>query len=96
MSEIIQGESLSAALKKCPEWEISDDGKEVFRTIEFEEFSEVIDCVNEMAEMAEEAHHHPDIDIRYVKLMVRLTTHDAGGVTPADIEMASRIDNLVD
>ena len=96
MSEVIKKEELEVVLKKCPEWEISDDGKEIFRTLEFEEFMEAIDCVNEIAEMAEDAHHHPDFDIRYSRVTLRLTTHDEGGVTSADIEMASRIDNLVD
>ena len=96
MSDVIKGEGLEQALKKCPEWEVSEDGKEIFRTIEFEEFTEAIDCVNDIAEMAEEAQHHPDFDIRYSRVTLRLTTHDEGGVTPSDIEMAGRIDNLVD
>lgn len=96
MSDVIKGNELEQALKKCPEWEVSDDGKEIFRAIEFEEFTEAIDCVNDIAEMAEEAQHHPDFDIRYSKVVLRLTTHDEGGVTSADIEMAGRIDNLVD
>ncbi|MGJ8723129.1 MAG: 4a-hydroxytetrahydrobiopterin dehydratase [Roseibacillus sp.] len=96
MSDVIKGEALEQSLKKCPEWEVNEDGKEIFRTIEFEEFTEAIDCVNDIAEMAEEAQHHPDFDIRFSRVTLRLTTHDAGGVTPADIEMAGRIDNLVD
>ena len=96
MSEVIKGDELAQALKKCPEWEINENGKEIFRTVEFEEFTEGIDCVNDIAEMAEEAQHHPDFDIRYNRVTLRLTTHDVGGVTSADIEMAGRIDNLVD
>ena len=96
MSDVLKGEELELALKKCPEWEVSEDGKEIFRTIEFEEFTEAIDCVNDVAEMAEEAQHHPDFDIRFAKVTLRLTTHDVGGATSADIEMAGRIDNLVD
>ena len=96
MSDVIKGEELEKALKKCPEWEVNEDGKQIFRTIEFEEFTEAIDCVNDIAEMAEEAQHHPDFDIRYSRVTLHLTTHDAGGVTPSDIEMAGRIDNLVD
>lgn len=96
MSDELKGEELEQALKKCPEWEVSEGEKEIFRTIEFEEFMEGIDCVNDIAEMAEEAQHHPDFDIRYSRVTLRLTTHDEGGVTPADIELAGRIDNLVD
>lgn len=96
MSEVIEGKALEAALKKCPEWELSEDGKEIFRVIEFEEFTEAIDCVNDIAEIAEEAQHHPDFDIRFSKVVLHLTTHDEGGITSSDIEMAQRIDNLVD
>lgn len=96
MSDVIKGEDLEQALKRCPEWEVSEDGREIFRAIEFEEFTEAIDCVNDIAEMAEEVQHHPDFDIRYSKVILRLSTHDMGGVTSADLEIAGRIDNLVD
>jgi 4a-hydroxytetrahydrobiopterin dehydratase len=96
MSDIFSPAELEPAMKKCPEWEVSDDGKKIYRTIEFEEFTEAIDCVNDIAEIAEESQHHPDFDIRYSKVTLYLTTHDEGGITTADIEMAQRIDNLVD
>ena len=72
MSEVIKGEDLEQALKKCPEWEISEDGKEIFRVVEFEEFNEAMDCVNDIAEMAEEAQHHPDFDIRFTRVTLSL------------------------
>ena len=94
MSDLITADELDAALKKCPEWEV--EGNTITRTIEFEEFSEGIDFVNDLAEIAEEAQHHPDIDIRFTRITVALTTHDIGGVTELDIQLAQRIDNLVD
>ena len=94
MSDLIAEEDLSTALRKLPEWE--QEGESITRTIEFEEFTEAVDFVNDLAEIAEEAHHHPDIDIRYAKVMLRLTTHDVGGITDADIELAQRVDRLVD
>jgi 4a-hydroxytetrahydrobiopterin dehydratase len=94
MSDLLEDDELSAALKKCPEWEL--EKKTITRTVEFEEFMEAIDFVNDLAEIADEAQHHPDIRIRYTKVTLILTTHDAGGVTEADIELAQRIDNLVD
>lgn len=96
MSEVLSPEQLSTALLKCPEWEVSDDGKSIFRLIEFEEFTEVIDCVNDIAEIAEEAQHHPEFEIRFSKLLLLLTTHEEGGVTKFDVDLAQRIDNLVD
>lgn len=94
MSELLEAEELSIALKKCPEWEL--EKKSITRTIEFEEFNEAIDFVNDLAEIAEEAQHHPDIIIRHTRVSLHLTSHDAGGVTQLDIELAQRIDNLVD
>lgn len=94
MSELLDQDDLESALKKHPDWEL--EGNSLTRVIEFEEFMEGIDFVNLMAEVAEEANHHPDIDIRYTRVAIALTTHEAGGVTEADIELAQRIDNLVD
>lgn len=94
MSELLEADDLTAALKKCPEWDYEKNA--ITRTIEFEEFNDAIDFVNDLAEIAEEAQHHPDITIRHTKVTLKLTTHDAGGVTNLDIELAQRVDNLVD
>jgi len=94
MPELLDQDALETALKKCPEWE--QEGVSISRTVEFEEFMEAIDFVNDLAEIADEAQHHPDILIRYNKVTLTLTTHDAGGLTESDIELAQRVDNLVD
>ena len=82
------------ALTRCPAWELK--GKEIGRTFEFGSFPEAIDFVNEVAGIAEDAGHHPDIDIRYLRVSLRLTTHSKGALTGADFEVARRIDNFVD
>ncbi len=92
--ELIPAEELESALKRCPEWEV--EGEYITRTVEFEEYAESIDFVNFLAEIIEEAQHIPEIDIRDCKIILRLKTEDAGGVTELDIELATRIDNLVD
>ena len=92
--ELIPAEELEASLKRCPEWEA--EGDFITRSIEFEEYMESIDFVNTVAEIAEEAQHIPDIDIRDCLVILRVRTADAGGVTDLDIELASRIDTLVD
>jgi 4a-hydroxytetrahydrobiopterin dehydratase len=94
MSDLLEAEELATMLKKCPEWE--HEKKCLVRTIEFEEFMEAIDFVNDLAEIAEEAQHHPNITIRHTKVTLKLTTHDVGAVTELDIELAQRVDNLVD
>jgi len=94
MSDLLEEDDLKAALKKCPEWEY--EKKAITRVVEFEEFNDAIDFVNGVAEIVEEAQHHPEIIIRHIRVILKLTTHDAGGVTDADIELAQRIDNLID
>lgn len=94
MSELLSKDDLKRLMKKIPEWEL--EGKKIARTIEFDGFAEAVDFVNDVAEIAEDEGHHPDIDIRDNKVILSLTTHDAGGITELDIEVASRLDNLVD
>ena len=94
MSDLIDEGELTAALKKMPDWEV--EGKSIERIVEFEEFMDAIDFVNLVAKVAEDSQHHPEIDIRYSQVILRLTTHDVGGITELDIEMARRIDNLAD
>ena len=94
MSDLLEEDELHTALKKCPEWEY--EKKAIIRVVEFEEFNDAIDFVNGVAEIVEEAQHHPEINIRHTRVLLKLTTHDAGGVTDADIELAQRIDNLID
>lgn len=92
--DLLEAEELDAALKRLPEWEL--DGKTIVRTIEFEDFMEAIDFINDLADIAEEAQHHPDILIRYAKVTLTLTTHDVGGLTESDLELAKRVNNRVD
>ena len=94
MSELLEEDELDLALKKCPEWEI--EKKSIARDFEFEEFMDGIDFVNSVSEIAEDAQHHPDISIKHTKVTLKLTTYDMGGVTELDIQLAQRIDNLVD
>ncbi|MGJ8633785.1 MAG: 4a-hydroxytetrahydrobiopterin dehydratase [Luteolibacter sp.] len=94
MSDLLEEEELATALKKCPEWDYEE--KYITRTVEFEEFMEGIDFVNDVGEISEEAHHHPEIMIKHTKVTLKLTTEDVGGVTEIDIELAQRVDNLVD
>lgn len=94
MSELIDADELEGLLKKLPEWDL--ENKSIVRVLEFDDFMEGIDFVNAVAEIAEEAGHHPDIDIRWGTVTLHLTTHDAGGLTEADLDVAKKIDTLVD
>ncbi|HWB07108.1 MAG TPA: 4a-hydroxytetrahydrobiopterin dehydratase [Verrucomicrobiales bacterium] len=94
MSDLLEPEEIKTKLKKIPEWDL--DGKRLVRTMEFDGFEEAVDFVNEVAEIAEKHGHHPDIDIRYNKVILSLTTHSAGGLTEDDFTVAAVIDNAVD
>lgn len=76
------------------QWRIEDDA--IIRDLELEGFTAAIAMVNRIAELAEEANHHPDLLVHgYKRLRVTLSTHSEGGVTENDLAMASRIDALV-
>jgi len=76
------------------EWTVGED--KITRTLEFSSFKEAIGFVNKVAEAAEQMDHHPDIRVHsYKKVDIELTTHDAGGVTKKDYELAKEIDMLV-
>lgn len=88
MSVLSQSE-IETLLKENPEWRL-DTGKLV-RDWSFKDFVQAMSFVNRVAELAEAAGHHPDIDIRYNKVTLSLISHDAGGITTRDAKMASRI-----
>lgn len=82
-------QELQHALASTPGWLIVS-GK-LTREWTFPDFVQAMAFVNRVATIAEEAGHHPDIDIRYNRVTLGLVTHDAGGITPADAQMAARI-----
>jgi 4a-hydroxytetrahydrobiopterin dehydratase len=94
MPELLNAQDIKNWLKKLPEWEL--EKKHIERLFEFDDFSQAIEFVNGVAEIAEEDDHHPEIDIRYNKVRVALSTHSEGGLTDLDFELAEKIDTLVD
>jgi 4a-hydroxytetrahydrobiopterin dehydratase len=94
MPELLNAQDIKNWLKKLPEWEL--EKKHIERLFEFDDFSQAIEFVNGVAEIAEEEDHHPDIDIRYGKVRIALSTHSEGGITDLDFEIAEKIDTLVD
>jgi len=84
---------LKEFLAKHPEWRV--EGKALTRTYELPTFLEAIAFVGRVAEAAEREDHHPDIDIRYRRVTLRLTTHDAGGLTFRDPKVAALADEAL-
>ena len=94
MPEKIPKEEFAKRLKKIPEWEIKKD--RLVRAFEFDEYMDAIDFINGVAEIAEDASHHPDIIMRYTLVTLSLTTHDQGCITDRDFELATRLNTLMD
>ncbi len=86
----LSSEELNGLARDLPQWAI-EDGKLV-RLWTFADFIKAMAFVNRVAELAEEAGHHPDIDIRYNRVKLALVSHDAGGITARDAEMARTLD----
>jgi 4a-hydroxytetrahydrobiopterin dehydratase len=80
---------IQSEIKNLPGWQVS--GGAIERSFKFADFVAAMAFVNQLAAMAEQAGHHPDIDIRYNQVKIALSTHDAGGISRKDIEMAGRI-----
>jgi 4a-hydroxytetrahydrobiopterin dehydratase len=70
------------------------DGNELVKTWTGKDFAEALSYVNGVGALAEKADHHPDVDIRWNKVTLRLSTHSAGGLTQKDLELAGSIDAL--
>ena len=79
-------------LKQLGDW--SRDGREIRRLIEFADFVHAMGFVNSVARLAEKHNHHPDIDIRWNKVRLALSTHSAGGLTELDFKLAKAIEEL--
>ena len=80
------------ALQQLPGWKL--EGGEIVFDCTFKDFVAAMAFVNDVAQLAEAAGHHPDIDIRYNRVRLALVTHDAGGLTTNDTNLAQKINNL--
>ncbi len=91
--EKLSESQIEAGLGSHPSW--GELNGEIQRTFEFEDFKGAMKFVNTVAEYAERAQHHPDILIRYNKVTLSVSTHDAGGITQKDFDLAEATDKLV-
>ncbi len=79
-------------LKSVPDW--SKRAQIIYRTFKFADFLNSVAFVNRIARCAQKINHHPDIDIRYDKVTLKLTTHDEGGLTKKDFFLAAQSDDV--
>ena len=89
--ELLDKDELARALADLPGWSVAEDGQSIERTFEFRNFSEAFAFMTRSALAAEKMNHHPDWSNVYKTVRVALSTHDRGGVTELDIELARRM-----
>ncbi|WP_340098135.1 4a-hydroxytetrahydrobiopterin dehydratase [Salinibaculum salinum] len=90
MTDLLSDEEIEARLPDA--W--AREGDEIVRTYEFDSYLDGIGFASGAGGVAEDAWHHPEMTITWGEVEVRLTTHDAGGITDNDIELAERFDNI--
>ncbi len=93
MAELLNDEQVTQALAELDGW--AQDADAITRTVKLPSFLGAIGVVDEVARIAEDRGHHPDIDIRWRTLTFRCSTHSDGGVTGKDVELAAEIDRVV-
>ena len=92
MTDVLSNDEIEAKLPAG--WD--RDGDEIVRTFEFDSYLEGVGFGAAAGGLAEEAFHHPELTIGWREVEVRLTTHDAGGITDADIDLAERLNSLTE
>jgi 4a-hydroxytetrahydrobiopterin dehydratase len=87
---LLSDDEIRTGLAKLPGWERRDD--EIEKVYELPSFPDAITFVTRIGFLAEKADHHPDLDIRWRKVRVALSTHSEGGITDKDVEIAGEIE----
>jgi len=90
--DVLDPGAVDVAIADGLSWE--RHGHELVKVQTERDFADALDFVNRVGEIAERADHHPDIDIRWNTVTLRLSTHSAGGLTAKDLELARQIDDL--
>ena len=90
--ELLSDEEIETRLGELEGWERED--RFIQRSFKFPAFLKAIEFINRVAELAEEADHHPDLSNVWRTVTLKFTTHDAGGLTERDFKMASKINAL--
>jgi 4a-hydroxytetrahydrobiopterin dehydratase len=89
----LTAKQVSVHLKSIPAW--SKRSQTILRTFKFEDFLQSVAFVNRVAKKAQKLNHHPDIDIRFNQVTLKLTTHDEGGLTEKDFSLAKQCDTVL-
>lgn len=91
--ELLSASDVGHQLASRPAWKMERGS--LVRQVEFADFAKALEFVNKVGAEAEAMGHHPDIEMKYNKVRLSLISHDAGGLTDTDFELAAAIDNLL-
>ena len=94
MAQLLTDTDLHAAMAERPHWEVR--GSALVRAVQAPTYMDGIRLVDAVARVAEQIDHHPDVDIRWTTVTFMLSTHSEGGITAKDVDLAGRIDALID
>jgi 4a-hydroxytetrahydrobiopterin dehydratase len=94
LADLLDEEEIEQRLDELGDWE--RDGDEIVKVFEFDDFNTSIRFVNDVAKLAERYDHHPDIDIRWNRVKLALSTHGEGGLTARDFDVAGEIEQSID
>lgn len=89
---LLSEEEIASRLAEVPQWK--REGKSITRTWKFRDFREALAFINKVGALAESMNHHPDIYNSWATVRLVLTTHDKGGLTNLDFDLAKKIDSL--
>jgi 4a-hydroxytetrahydrobiopterin dehydratase len=95
MTEKLTPDAIAAAMQALPSWTHNAASATIRRDFRFADFSEAFGFISRVALLAQAANHHPEWSNVYDRVYIELTTHDAGGVTQKDIDLATAIDRLL-
>ncbi len=90
--QVLSKTDIDQKLNQQPLWKLN--GKYIFRTFTLEEFIQAIEFINKVAGIAETQNHHPEIKNNYTSVQIKMTTHDANGITKKDFALALAIDQI--
>ena len=93
MAELLDEEEIEQRLDELGDWE--REGDEIVKVFEFDDFSSAMEFVNDVARLADRYDHHPDIDIRYNRVKLALSTHSEDVLTPRDFDLAGEIEQSI-
>lgn len=92
MAQLLKDDEIQNYAQELSDWTV--EGNQIQSIRKFKDFIEAINFINRLVEPSEAAGHHPDIEVSYNKVKIILTTHDAGGLTEKDFDLAKVISGI--